>query len=120
MISLVLNVDPDGIVSMSDFSWLTAEEDGFSPEGVESLETTLIDLLEEAGTSWRSTQALMLVTNHLFENYYGISSRVVILHDGVVFSGVEYNVIGKVPILDPKPEPEPITRVSRYNRNPVI
>jgi hypothetical protein len=120
MIEVTLNVEADGRVMVERFAWPTVEEDGFSPEGADDLYTTLGDLLDELDGGEGVQTQVTTVSYHLFENYYHLSSRVTILHAGVEFSRIEYNVVGKLPTNEPKTEEAPITRVSRYDRSPVI
>lgn len=120
MIEVTLNVGPDGHVAISHFAWPTAEEDGFSVDGADDLYTTLNELLDELDLNEGVQAQVNTVSYHLFENFYGISSRVTILHEGVEFSHIEYNVTGKLPIIEPEPVETPPTRVSRYEREPVI
>lgn len=120
MIEVTLNVMPNGSVAILHFSWPTVEADGFSPEGADDLYTTLNELLDELDLDEGVQVRVNTVSYHLFENFYGISSRVTILHDMVEFSHIEYNVTGKLPIIEPEPVETPVTRVSRYERQPVI
>jgi hypothetical protein len=118
MIEVVLNVQPNRTVLFYGFEWPTVEEDGFSPEGAEELERTLGELLGELDVGEAVSTKILTISNYLFDNYYVYSSRVVILHDLVEFSRIEYNVIDNLPVGEP--EPKLVNRVSRYDREPVI
>ena len=102
VIEVILNVEPDGRVRVTGFDWPTVEADGFSVDGADDLYTTLNELLDELDEGEDVQGQLMEIVVHLFENFYGISSRVTILHEGVEFSRIEYNVTGKLPIIEPE------------------
>ena len=81
----------------------------------------LSELLGESASGSSVPEQLMLVVSYLVENFYLISSRVIVLEDDVEVRRIDNTVLKTAPVVVPEPEPEPpVPRVSRFKREPVI
>jgi hypothetical protein len=122
MIEVTVSIDSENNwVDIDNVDWTTSEEDGFSIDSDEDVERQLTELLGESASGSSVPEQLMLVVSYLVENFYLISSRVIVLEDDIETRRIENVVIKTTPVVVPEPEPEPpVTRVSRFNREPVI
>ena len=122
MIEVTVSVDTENNwVDVDNVSWTTSEEDGFSIDSDEDVERQITELLGESASGSSVPEQVMLVVSYLFENFYLISSRVIVMEDDVETNRVEHTVSKSTPVVVPEPEPEPpVVRVSRFNREPVI